>query len=84
MSVLRGLWEPSLLPGNHIQRSGKMLVSFLCFVCRVLYVTLLLLTLFYLWVVFTLAECASGPGHMYLHSGTVPVGPRSAGDVEHG
>lgn len=27
MSVLRGVWEPSLLPGNHIQCSGKLLIS---------------------------------------------------------
>lgn len=31
------------------------------------------------------AECAPGPGHMHLHSGAVPVRPRSAGDVgQHG
>lgn len=32
-----------------------------------------------------IAECAPGSGHMYLHSGAVPVGPRSAGDAgQHG
>lgn len=39
MSVLRGLREPSLLLGNHIQCSGKMLVPFLPFFCPVLYFT---------------------------------------------
>lgn len=34
MSVLRGVWEPSLLPGNHIQCSGKLPISSSLFLTR--------------------------------------------------
>lgn len=82
LPLLRGLREPTLLPGNHVQRSGKtthfatpLLTSFRTRLC--------------LRSTFPLrcrsAECASRSGHLHLHPGAVPVGASAAGDAgQHG
>lgn len=81
--VLWGLREPPLLPGNHIQCSGKILASEL-----LLYVAAaagFVRPFADPCALSTRAECAPRPGHLHLHPGAVPLSPGSPGNVgQHG
>lgn len=65
---MRRVWEPSLFPGNHLQRSGSESVV------RAFFLNLLrVFTVAQGSLVSRVSEHPSGPRYMLLHFGTVPL-----------